>query len=443
MKTFLQTRLIPATLLCLFSSPGLALVGGGISGGQIGPVTQQVEQRTRQAVERAMDRRLQEQVRSEAADVRKQLEELPASVPVRTSDGQQAFNDVALEDGFRAVESQWLVTGTAAEIAPLDQPGITVLETRQLSGLGMTLARFRVAEELDSREALEAALPQLAERLDRNHIYRPQAGADAGANAGAIRPQWQSQCTRSLGIGMVDTSIATDHPVFAEARIVQERFLDVAEGQLIDTKDHGTAVASLMVGSRQGQWPARLPKATVYNASVFYGPRSRLTGATLSHLLEGLNWLARQPISVINISLTGPDNRLLAAAISALRNQNILLVAAVGNQGPAAPPLYPAAYDGVLGITAVDGKGELYRWANRGKQVMFAAPGVSVPVAGAGGEMVIDDGTSLASPVIAAALACRRADVTEQQALDSLIRQARDLGEPGRDPAFGHGFLDL
>jgi len=441
MKTFLQTRLIPATVLCLLSTPGLALVGGGITGGQIEPVTQQVEQRARQAVERAMDRRLQEQVRSQAADVRKQLEELPARVPVRTSDGQQAFNDVALENGFRAVEFQWLVTGTAAEIASLDQSGITVLETRQLSGLGMTLARFQVSENLDSRKALEAALPELADRLDRNHIYRPQT--NSGANADAIRPQWQSQCTGSLAIGMVDTSIATDHPVFANARIVQERFLEVAEGRLKDTSDHGTAVASLIVGSRKGQWPARLPEATVYNASVFHSQQARLSGATLSHLLEGLNWLTRQPVSVINISLTGPDNRLLAAAISALRDQDILLVAAVGNQGPAASPLYPAAYDGVLGITAADESGQLYRWANRGEQVMFAGPGVSVPVARPGGDMVTDDGTSLASPVIAATLACRRAELAEQPAIDSLIRQARDLGEPGRDPAFGHGFLDL
>ncbi|WP_191965229.1 S8 family serine peptidase [Marinobacter halotolerans] len=443
MKTFLKTRLIPTAALCLLSTPGLALVGGGASGGPIAPIIQQVEQRARQAVERAMDRRLQEQIRSEAAEVRKQLEELPARAPISTSDGQQAFYDIALENGFRAVQSQWLVTGTAAEIDSLDQPGITVLERRQLSRLGMTLARFRVTEDLDSREALETALPQLADRLDRNHIYKPQASGDAGGNAREVRPRWQSHCTGSLGIGMVDTSIATDHPVFAEARIVQERFLDVAEGELTDAKAHGTAVASLLVGSRNGQWPARLSGATVYNASVFYGQQSRLTGATLSHLLEGLNWLASQPVSVINISLTGPDNRLLAAAVSALRDRNFLLVAAVGNQGPAASPLYPAAYDGVLGITAVDGSGELYRWANRGKQVMFAGPGVSVPVARPGGEMVNDDGTSLASPVIAAALACRRAELAEQPAIDSLIRQARDLGEPGRDPAFGHGFLDL
>ena len=74
---------------------------------------------------------------------------------------------------------------------------------------------------------------------------------------------------------------------------------------------------------------------------------------------------------------------------------------------------------------------------------MFAGPGVSVPVAYPGANMVVDNGTSLAAPVIAAALACNRADLPAADAIDVLIRKARDLGKPGRDTSFGHGFLDL
>ena len=159
--------------------------------------------------------------------------------------------------------------------------------------------------------------------------------------------------------------------------------------------------------------------------------------------MKGLNWLASQELSVINISLAGPDNRLLDTAIKALRERQVSLVAAVGNQGPAASPLYPAAYPEVLGVTAADASGKIYRWANRGEQVMFAGPGVSVPVADPDGGMVADSGTSLAAPVVAAALACHRADSTESDAIDALIRKARDMGEPGRDTSFGHGFLDL
>ena len=391
-----------------------------------------------------MDRRLEKQINTQATELMEQLEALPSVLSILTRQGQKAFNDIQLDDGFRAVEGQWLVTGTAAELARLDQPGITVLERRELTGLGMTVVRFRVTAELDSHNALQDALPELADRLDRNHIYAPQTGAKEPLSETKV-PQWRSLCTAPVRVGMVDTSIATDHRVFESAQVVQERFLALAEmeGSLAEPMIHGTAVASLLVGNRPGQWPARLPQATIFNASVFYDRDRTLSGATLGHLLEGLNWLAGQDLSVINISLTGPDNQLLAAAVSRLRERGVLMVAAVGNQGPSAPPLYPAAYTEVIGVTAADSSGKLYRWANRGEQVMFASNGVTVPVAHPDAGMVADSGTSLASPVVAAALACQRNELSEDKAIGALINAAKDLGRPGRDTEFGHGFLDF
>lgn len=444
MKPFLLRHLFPAIALCTLSAPALSIGVGDVTSGQIDPITRQVEQKTQRMVEQAMDRRLEKQINTQATELMEQLEALPSVLPILTRQGQKAFNDIQLDDGFRAVEGQWLVTGTAAELARLDQPGITVLERRELTGLGMTVVRFRVTAELDSHNALQDALPELADRLDRNHIYAPQTGAKEPLSETKV-PQWRSLCTAPVRVGMVDTSIATDHRVFESAQVVQERFLALAEvdGTLTEPAIHGTAVASLLVGNRPGQWPARLPQATIFNASVFYDRDRTLSGATLGHLLEGLNWLAGQDLSVINISLTGPDNQLLAAAVSRLRERGVLMVAAVGNQGPSAPPLYPAAYTEVIGVTAADSSGKLYRWANRGEQVMFASNGVTVPVAHPDAGMVADSGTSLASPVVAAALACQRNELSEDKAVGALINAAKDLGRPGRDTEFGHGFLDF
>ena len=444
MKPFLLRHLFPAIALCTLSAPALSIGVGDVTSGQIDPITRQVEQKTQRMVEQAMDRRLEKQINTQATELMEQLEALPSVLPILTRQGQKAFNDIQLDDGFRAVEGQWLVTGTAAELARLDQPGITVLERRELTGLGMTVVRFRVTAELDSHNALQDALPELADRLDRNHIYAPQTGAKEPLSETKV-PQWRSLCTAPVRVGMVDTSIATDHRVFESAQVVQERFLALAEvdGTLTEPATHGTAVASLLVGNRPGQWPARLPQATIFNASVFYDRDRTLSGATLGHLLEGLNWLAGQDLSVINISLTGPDNQLLAAAVSRLRERGVLMVAAVGNQGPSAPPLYPAAYTEVIGVTAADRSGKLYRWANRGEQVMFASNGVTVPVAHPDAGMVADSGTSLASPVVAAALACQRNELSEDKAIGALINAAKDLGRPGRDTEFGHGFLDF
>jgi len=444
MKPFPMRHLFPAIALCTLSAPALSIGVGDVTSGQIDPITRQIEQKTQRMVEQAMDRRLEKQINAQATELMEQLVELPSVLPILTRQGQKAFNDIRLDDGARAVESQWLVTGTAPELARLDRPGITVLGRHELTGLGMTVVRFRVTAELDSHKALGAALPELADRLDRNHIYAPQTGAKEPSPETGI-PQWHSLCTVPVRIGMVDTSIATDHWVFGDAKIVQERFLALAEvdGALTEPTIHGTAVASLLVGNSPGQWPARLPQATIFNASVFYDRDRSLSGATLGHLLEGLNWLAGQDLSVINISLTGPDNQLLAAAVNRLRERGVLMVAAVGNQGPSAPPLYPAAYTEVIGVTAADRSGKLYRWANRGEQVMFASNGVTVPVAHPDAGMAADSGTSLASPVVAAALACRRNKLSENKAVGALINAAKDLGRPGRDTEFGHGFLDF
>ncbi|MCG7200184.1 S8 family serine peptidase [Marinobacter pelagius] len=442
MKHFRKIHWLPALALASLATPVLALGTGSVLDGAAGPVTRQVEQSAERLVERRLSRQVEDRVEAAPDTLRNPLESLPPELPVLTEQGEVAFTDVAVEDGWRAVERQWLFTGTDEEIARLDRAGITLLKRQELTGVGLNLVRFRVSPELDSREALRAVLPELADRLDRNHIYSPQA--DGPSEPQAQAPHWQTLCSAPVRVGMVDTSIATDHPAFRQARVVQSRFLEVDgnRGQLSAPRAHGTAVASLMVGDYRGESPARLPGATLFNASVFFDRNRDLSGASLGHLLEGLNWLSKQDISVLNISLTGPDNRVLATVIRNLLDRGIVLVAAVGNQGPAAPPLYPAAYPGVIGVTAVDDSNELYRWANRGEQVMFAARGVSVPVAAPEGGRVSDSGTSLAAPVVTAALACRLREASAEQAIEALIGTARDLGEPGRDRSFGHGLLD-
>ena len=62
-----------------------------------------------------------------------------------------------------------------------------------------------------------------------------------------------------------------------------------------------------------------------------------------------------------------------------------MIVAAAGNGGPTAPPAYPAALRPVVAVTAVDSKDHIYRYANQGRYIMVAAPGVDEPAADARG----------------------------------------------------------
>lgn len=441
MKQFFKSRVMPALLLCCLPVPGLAL-NGSLLDSPASTITRQVERNAERIVERAANRQIEKRLEEPAGPLENGLRNLPDVVPVYTREGLKAFNDVLLDDGFRSVERQWLVTGTEAEIQRLNQPGIQVLEQTRLSGLGMIVARFRVDEDIDSFQDLRNLLPDLADRLDRNHVYAP--GASGHQLSGEIQAsRSDSICEGTVRIGMIDTSVASDHPAFRDAQIVEQRFLSLTEGpgELAPVSTHGTAVAAQLVGRQGSAGTPRLPGATLFNASVFYKRTEEMSAATLTHLLKGLDWLATRNLPVINISLTGPDNRLLATAVKNLREKGILLVAAVGNEGPAVSPLYPAAYPEVIGVTATSRSGELYRWANRGEPVMFAAHGVKVSVPHPGGGWKTDSGTSLAAPIVAAALACGANGGDPDMAVEALINQAQDLGEPGRDHLFGFGLL--
>src|SRR6185503_9291329 len=97
-------------------------------------------------------------------------------------------------------------------------------------------------------------------------------------------------------------------------------------------------------------------------------------GAAVDAVADAFSWLVGERVPVINVSLVGPPNALLEAVVLRVIARGYLIVAAVGNDGPAAPPLYPAAYRDVIGVTAVDAHRLVLVEAGRGSLVNFAAP---------------------------------------------------------------------
>lgn len=394
-------------------------------------------------LERRLTAPLPEQLPDNLRPPEEPLGALPSRLPILDSRGATLFMEVEVEDGWRAVQNEWLLMLAPGELEFLKPLNIEIIEQKHLPKLGLQMMRFRVPARLDSYTALQKALPaNLAERLDRNHIYNPQAANPSSDPTG--RPR-KPLCEQPVKVGMIDTAIATDHPGLINSRIVERNFLPDPEGtgERRPPTGHGTAVAGLMVGIFDDT-PARLPGARLYNASVFYSRNQYAQGATMMHLVSGLEWLAEQEVSVINMSLTGPDNRILATAVERITAAGTAVVAAAGNDGPAASPLYPAAYPGVIASTAVDAGRQVYRWANRGEHIDFAGPGVSVLTTRGNGEFGHESGTSMAAPTVTAHVACALANqrASNKEVVQYLAGQAEDLGEKGRDPIFGHGLLE-
>ncbi|MCK9503486.1 MAG: S8 family serine peptidase [Porticoccaceae bacterium] len=370
---------------------------------------------------------------------RERLSRLPQTLPILNVHGDTAFVEVTTDTGFRAVAREWLIAIDSGDREKLRHKAVDIIEEKDYPALALKTLRIRVPATWDNADTLRRRL-DLDENamIDRNHIYSPQAQADA-----AVTPEIEilasAVCDSPLRLGMIDTAINDQHPALKDRPIISRSFLN---SDLHPASAHGTAVAGLLVGADPGLSPL-IPNATLYAAAIFYGRDAYSQGATLDAMLAALQWLAEQQVPVINMSLAGPPNALLKRAISALSEQQIQIVAAVGNEGPAAPPLYPAAYDEVVAVTAVDGANKIYRWANRGEHVDFAARGVALKTARGKQDVGLESGTSMAAALVSARLTCERSrSGSMAETLGILIRNAKDLGEPGHDPVFGHGLLE-
>jgi len=119
------------------------------------------------------------------------------------------------------------------------------------------------------------------------------------------------------------------------------------------------------------------------------------------------------------------------------------VVAAAGNGGPMARPKYPAAYESVVAVTAVDQRGNAFRLANRGDYLDLAAPGVNLRHAVAGGGYAASSGTSVAVPFAVTAAAVLKHRDPGADVIARLYSAAVDIGPPGRDDIYGYGLLTL
>lgn len=326
----------------------------------------------------------------------------------------------------------------------LSDPPAALLEAARAAGF--RVLRERRLEAFDSRVVVLAAPPGLdsaaaQQRLRElqpsavpafNHVYLPvgTVGRQAAPAATAAVP------ARVDRLGLIDGGVDTQHPALRELRLQRHGCDDEAVPSA-----HGTATASLLAG-RAGAFRGAAEPARLYAADVYCG---QPTGGALDAVVEALAWMAQEKVPVVNISLVGPPNPVLQRAVEQMVSRGHLLVAAVGNDGPAAPPLYPAAYPGVVGVSGVDPRRRVLPEAGQGPQVAFTAPGAELAVAAAGrGGYTVARGTSFAAPLVAGLLAAQLPRPDPQlarEAVDTLARSALDLGRPGRDPVFGYGLV--
>ena len=355
------------------------------------------------------------------------------------------FNEFTDDEGFEAVADELLVLADRGSDLKLDKSQIDQIE--QLDGLGMVLVRVRASGEKKVQD-LAGEMSGTIENadVDLNHLFRPDAQQD-GQAVTSVDPANYSRDFNlresgrgDLSVGLIDSKVDRSHPALQNGNITDK---DLVPFNYIRPSSHGTAVASLLVGDDE-TFHGLLPGGKLYAASVFFQTPDGATVATTESLILALDWLVRQKVRVINMSLSGPPNKLLELALRRVSEKGSVVVAAVGNGGPASGPLFPAAYDGVIAVTAVDNHRKVYLRASRGPHVAFSAPGVDIRVARADGGYDIQTGTSIAAPFVSAILAdmiSRKGTEWKKEDLDILRKTAIDLGAPGFDEIYGHGLI--
>jgi subtilisin family serine protease len=264
---------------------------------------------------------------------------------------------------------------------------------------------------------------------DYNHIYSGGGAmsADRSPTATVQTDPPDERPRPQIRVGLLDTGVDLTHPVFRDSRL---HAWGCADRQVPSA--HGTAVASLLVAHAG---------AEIYAADVYCGAS---TGGSVDAIVAAMGWMVQERVAVINVSLVGPKNQLLEHVVNALINRGHIIVAAVGNDGPAAPPLYPAAYPHVVGVTAVDAHRRVLLEAERGPQVMFAAMGADLKAANLDHGFSGVRGTSFAAPTVASLLATSLSvpdPQAAQAAIAALAKQAIGLGAPGKDLTYGFGLV--
>jgi hypothetical protein len=314
------------------------------------------------------------------------------------------------------------------------------------------IVRLRVPDGVSTTVARRLAR-SAAKRgtVDLDHFYYPDGHASskvscadgdcATARLVGFGDLPSRRCVKSPTIGMVDTAIDLQDETLRGAQIEVVTQRDYA-ARAPSGKEHGTAIAAMLVGTSRGRSASLLPDAHVIAVDAFFRDGSLEDKTDAAALVAAIELLVERGVKVINLSLSGPENAVLEKTIKAALERGVTFVAAAGNGGPGAEPSYPAGYPGVIAVTAVNADLTIYHRATRGKYISLSAPGIHVAAGGSDRRT----GTSYAVPFVTAAAALlngQDASLSPDSIAARLEASARDLGEPGYDTTFGWGLLQV
>ena len=235
---------------------------------------------------------------------------------------------------------------------------------------------------------------------------------------------------RGADVAILDTGIESEHEDL-ETNVGQGRaFVSCQSGCAApwdDDNGHGTHVAGVVgaVDNTNGVVGVA-PEVTLHSVKVL----GENGGGTYSDIAYGIEYTANQGWDVANMSFGGGQSSVVGQACDYAAQQGVLLVAAVGGNGPCTNCVaYPAAYDECVAVGAVDHNGTLLSSSATGPEVELVAPGEDVLSSYVGNQYRRITGTSPACPHVSGVGAALMATgLTARETRRRMRETARDLG---------------
>jgi subtilisin len=209
---------------------------------------------------------------------------------------------------------------------------------------------------------------------------------------------WDITRGQGVKVAVIDTGIDYNHPDL-KANIAGgwNAINKEKPNEFLDDNGHGSHVAGTIAAIDDDKGVVGIaPKVSLYGVKVLDADGS----GTFDEVIAGMQWAVDNKMQVANMSLGAyVGNESLKAAVQAMANNGVVLVASAGNSGRSVG--YPAAYPGALAIAASNSGDKVASFSSRGPEVAFIAPGVSVKSTYMGGGYDSFSGTSMAAPHVA------------------------------------------
>ncbi|MFZ9858106.1 MAG: S8 family peptidase [Roseiflexaceae bacterium] len=244
-------------------------------------------------------------------------------------------------------------------------------------------------------------------------------------------------------VAIIDTGVDTTHPDLVNQIVETRNIFD--ESTMNDIQGHGTHTAGIIAATHNLTTNTRGICATCQIIAIKAinddGYGSDVTVA------QGIDNAINAGAKVINLSIGSiHDAPAIKAAIERALAADIIVVAAAGNNEKSpGEEVFPAAYPGVLAVSAVDQNNRIASFAQDNPGIDLVAPGVEIVSTSPHGDgYSIEQGTSTAAPQVTATAAIVRAlrpELSAQQTQELILVHTEDLGNPGYDPIYGHGLL--